>query len=427
MILFENATKERDQYEQTIDSIIRIIKGSGVSIVGLFSDRDAELLYLIQALFDNSIAFVTIDPLFPQERIKYIIDNSGIKTIITQKKYRNQFPDIETIIFNDDQYISPKHYDDYTENDTAYILYTSGSTGMPKGVEVAREALINFIEGVSELIDFSAGKRIACLTTVSFDIFFLESLMALHKGLTVVLANEDEQRNPKLMAKLIKNHSVDMIQLTPSRIQLLLNHDKSLSCLKNVKEIMIGGEPFSLSLLRTLQENTTAKIYNMYGPTETTIWSTISDLTNKEQVDIGQPIKNTEIYIVDESLYILPNGQVGEICIAGKGLAKGYVGRSDLTAEKFINLPQKLEIKVYRTGDLGRYLEDGNLEYLGRTDNQVKIRGYRIELEEIESHLNQLEGINQSVVIALEASETDKILQAFYTSDNNINSKEISD
>jgi acyl-coenzyme A synthetase/AMP-(fatty) acid ligase/acyl carrier protein len=228
------------------------------------------------------------------------------------------------------------------------------------------------------------------------------------------------------MAKLIQDNAVDMVQMTPSRMQLLLNHDKNLICLKNVKEIMIGGEPFPLSLLRTLQEKTTAKIYNMYGPTETTIWSTVSNLTHKDRIDIGRPIKNTDIYIVDENLSILPKGQAGEICIAGKGLAKGYVGRDDLTAEKFIRLPQKSDVKIYRTGDMGRYLPDGDLECLGRTDNQVKIRGHRIELEEIESYLNQFEGIKQSVVIALETSETDKILQAFYTSDGSISSKDVS-
>ena len=251
--------------------------------------------------------------------------------------------------------------------------------------------------------------------------------MALQKGLTVVLANEDEQRNPKLMAKLIQNNAVDMIQMTPSRMQLLLNHDKELSCLQNVKEIMIGGESFPLSLLKTLQEKTSAKIYNMYEPTETTIWSAVSDLTVKKRIDIGHPIKNTEIYIVDENLYILPSGQAGEICISGKGLAKGYVGRDNLTSEKFLCLPQKPDIKVYRTGDMGRYLPDGDLEYLGRTDNQVKIRGHRIELEEIENHINQYNGIKQSVVVALEISETDKILNAFFTSENEVDSKDIKD
>jgi acyl-CoA synthetase (AMP-forming)/AMP-acid ligase II/acyl carrier protein len=188
---------------------------------------------------------------------------------------------------------------------------------------------------------------------------------------------------------------------------------------------MIGGEPFPLSLLRALQEKTTAKIYNLYGPTEATIWSTVSNLTHKDQIDIGNPIKNTEIYIVDENLFVLPSGQAGEICIAGKGLAKGYVGRDDLTVEKFVYLPQNPDVRVYRTGDMGRYLPDGNLECLGRTDNQVKIRGHRIELEEIESHLNQVDGINQSVVIALETSETDKILEAFYTSNDTLYQKDI--
>ena len=427
MIIFENEIKSKNQYEQTIDSIIQEIKSKNVSIVGILSDRNAELLYLIKALFDNRITFIPIDPLFPQERIQYIIHDSNIKAIISQKKYKGQLSDMETFFIDDIKIEPSKRSNNYIENDIAYILYTSGSTGMPKGVEITREALLNFFEGIAEIIDFFVGKRITCLTTVSFDIFFLESIMALHYGLTVVLANEDEQRNPKLMAKLIKDNAVDMIQLTPSRMQLLLNHDKSLSCLKNVKEILIGGESFSLGLLRILQENTTAKIYNMYGPTETTIWSTVSDLTDKEQVDIGRPIKNTKIYIVDESLYILPNGQAGEICIAGKGLANGYVGKNELTAERFIYLPQKPEVRVYRTGDLGRYLDDDSLEYLGRTDNQVKIRGYRIELEEIESQLNQIEGIKQSVVIALETSETEKILQAFYTSESSVITKDISD
>lgn len=166
--------------------------------------------------------------------------------------------------------------------------------------------------------------------------------MALYKGLTVILANKEEQRNPKFMAQLIRDNAVDMVQMTPSKMQLLLNHDKELFCLKNVKEIMIGGEPFPISLLHTLQEKTTAKIYNMYGPTETTIWSTVSDLTCRDRIDIGRPIKNTEVYIVNENLSILPVGEVGEICIAGKGLAKGYVGRSDLTKEKFIYLRRNL-------------------------------------------------------------------------------------
>ncbi|MDD4165346.1 MAG: amino acid adenylation domain-containing protein [Eubacteriales bacterium] len=431
MILFNGKIEPNisQKANHIIDEIIKVFKTKENIIVTIILERTPLLLSIIKALFDHEIAFVPIDKDFPKERIKYILENSETNIIITQLKNMNMSSYYESGVIDDITIYSRKNevYSNKSQKDIAYILYTSGSTGKPKGVEINRYSLINFIEGISEIIDFSPQKRIACITTVSFDIFFLESIMAIYKGLSVVLANEDEQRNPKLMAKFIKDNMIDMIQMTPSRMQLLLNHDKELSCLKNVKEIMIGGEPFPLSLLRTLQEKTTAKIYNMYGPTETTVWSTVSDLTHKDRIDIGRPIKNTEVYIVDESLSILPNGQTGEICIAGEGLAKGYVGRDDLTAEKFIYLHQKPDVRVYRTGDMGRYLPDDELEYLGRTDNQVKIRGHRIELEEIESYLNQIDGIKQSVVIALETSETDKVLEALFTSDVAFNQKDISD
>ena len=379
----------------------------------LIMRRTPDLIFAMCMCLERNNTVIPIDPAYPKKHIDYIIKDSAPDEIIS---------DIDS--YND---LFQEKQSNITQNDVAYILYTSGSTGHPKGVEVTYEALSNFIEGISETIDFSHGKRIACLTTISFDIFFLESIVALNKGLTVVLADEEEQRNPKLMAKFIQDNAVDIVQMTPSRMQLLLNYDKELICLKSVKEIMIGGEAFPFGLLQTLQEKTTARIYNMYGPTETTIWSTISNLTYKDHIDIGRPIKNTEIYIMDDSLTLLPSGQIGEICIGGKGLAKGYVGRDDLTAEKFIYLPQKPNVRVYRTGDMGRHLPDGDLEYLGRTDNQVKIRGHRVELEEIESHLNQIEGIHQAVVIALETNETEKILQAFYTSDATLNQKEITD
>jgi len=408
-IIFGNKNYGENDYQNIINEYKH--DWSKIKRVALIMKRSPKLLYLIYYFFKNDITFIPIDADYPVNRVEYILNDSRPDLILSDLNINNRYDKTEEI--NCAQ--------------TAYILYTSGSTGNPKGVVIPKAALFNFIEGISEIIDFTPGKRIACLTTVSFDIFFLESIMALYKGLTVVLANENEQRNPKLMATLIQDYSVDMIQITPSRMQLLLNHDKELSCLKNVKEIMIGGEPFPLNLLRTLKDKTTAKIYNMYGPTETTIWSTVSNLTHKDRIDIGHSIKNTEVYIVNESLSILPNGQAGEICIAGKGLAKKYVGRDKLTADKFVYLPQKPDVRIYRTGDMGCYLPDGNLECLGRTDNQVKIRGHRIELEEIESHLNQVNGINQSVVIALETSETDKILEAFYISDNALDPKDITD
>lgn len=397
-----------------------------VDKAAIFTNRVQGIHNLYKRLFDQGIPFLPLDTSLPEERINQYLTIAGYSTILTHLEHRDRLMGCEKVYLDGIDYEEIYKSSKNDEN-IAYTIFTSGSTGQPKGVEITREALINFIKGISEKIDFSPNKKIACFTTVTFDIFFLESIVALQKGLTVVLANEDEQHNPKLMAKLIHDKAVDMIQMTPSRMQLLLNHDKELSCLKNVKEIMIGGEPFPLKLLQTLQNKTSAKIYNMYGPTETTIWSTVSDLTHKNRIDIGSPIINTEIYIVDENLLILQNGQIGEICIAGKGLAKGYAGRDDLTAERFTCLPQKPDVRVYRTGDVGKYLPNGDLVCLGRTDNQIKIRGHRIELEEIETYLNQIEGIDQSIVIVLQTNETDKFLKAFYTSDRNISSKDIAD
>lgn len=397
------------------------------SVIAIALPRTPFLISAMLASIQLKIPFVPIDPQVPSERVKQITAAAEISLFITSKEISQKYNNIPNKVFIEDiSCITNKApLNPGSKNDIMYILFTSGSTGMSKGVKVTYKGFQNFIEGISEIIEFTTGKRIACLTTVSFDIFFLESLMALYQGLTVVLANEEEQRNPKLMAKLIQDNNVEMVQMTPSRMQLLLNHDKELKCMSHIKEIMIGGESFPLSILQALQEKTTAKIYNMYGPTETTIWSTVSELTYKDHIDIGHPIKNTAVYIVDENLTILPDGQAGEICIAGEGLAKGYVGSHNMTTKKFVLLPQKPDIRVFRTGDIGRRLSDATLEYLGRTDNQVKIRGHRIELEEIETHLNQFKGVKQSIVFPIERSETNKILGTFYTSDINISEKDM--
>ena len=383
------------------------------SRVAVCMKRTPELIFALLMFIEEEITYIPIDPLYPKERVQFIINNSKPDAILADTGVN----DLDLINSSAGS----------KSDGIMYILFTSGSTGDPKGVEVKRDGVLAFIDGVSEIIDFSAEKRIICLTTVSFDIFFLESIMAIYKGVTVILANDEEQNNPRLIARLIKDNKIDMLQMTPSRMQLLCNYDPELSCLKGIKDIMIGGEPFPLSLLSLLQAKTNAKIYNMYGPTETTIWSTISNLTKKNQIDIGYPIKGTEIYIVDDELSILQNGKEGEICISGEGLAKGYSGRKDLTAEKYVYLPGKPNTKVYRTGDIGKQLPDGNLAYLGRIDNQVKVRGHRIELEEIESHLNRYNGIYQSVVTVREKSETEKELIAFYTSKTALNQNSISE
>lgn len=396
------------------------------SVIGIALRRTPQLISAMLASIQLKVPFIPLDTHIPSERTKKIAAIADMSHLITSKDITTEY-NISNIMFIEDMTYDINTIQENVEytNDIIYILFTSGSTGTPKGVKVTYQGFQNFMEGISEAVDFTPGKRIACLTAVSFDIFFLESLIALYQGLTVVLANEEEYHNPKLMAKFIQENDVEMLQMTPSCMQLLLNYDKELKSMRNVKEIMIGGEPFPINMLRILQEKTNAKIYNMYGPTETTIWSTVSNLTNKDSIDIGRPIKGTEVYIVDENLFILPDGQPGEICIGGKGLAKGYIGNNELTVQKFTFLPQRPGVRIYRTGDMGRRLPDGNLDYIGRVDNQVKIRGHRIELEEIETYINQFNDVKQSTVMAIDISETDKILVAFYTSEISIASKDL--
>ncbi len=397
-IIFNNKKYDYSDYQKFINSFEHIFSDS--SRLALLMERTPELIFTIYKCMEDKITYIPIDPSYPLERIQYIVDQTKPDNIMTNMNLNIKF--------------NPNKIKNTFDNNIAYIVYTSGSTGTPKGVEILRDGVMHFIDGISEAIDFTAGKRIACFATIAFDIFFMESIMALYKGLTVVLADENEQHNPRLMAELIVNNNVEMIEMTPSSMQLLLNYDKDLNCLKKVKEIMLGGEPLPLKLLKILQEKTTAKIYNLYGLTETTIWSTISDLTKKDKIDVGKPIRGTQIYIIDEKLNILDDGQAGEICIGGKGLAKGYFEQDKLTEKRFVYLPQEPYVRIYKTGDLGRRLPDGNLEYHGRTDNQIKLRGHRIELEEIEANINEFQNILQSIVKVIDLNETDKILEAIY-------------
>ncbi|EQB89765.1 hypothetical protein M918_18990 [Clostridium sp. BL8] len=319
------------------------------------------------------------------------------------KKYKYQHGLMDLMKYKNIPYIS-----NIKSSDLAYILYTSGSTGKPKGVEVQHKAVVNFINGIVSSINFTNKNAILCATNISFDIFVLETLLPLILGLKIVIADEEEQINPQLLKKLIHDWNIDVLQVTPSRMQMIINEDKAVEELKKLKIILVGGEPLKETLLKSLSQTTNASIYNMYGPTETTVWSTFSKQSFTEQITIGKPINNTQIYILDKYMKLVPIGTSGEMYISGDGLAKGYVNNTELTAEKFIKNPFKLQGKMYKTGDFARWLPDGNIEFLGRIDNQVKIRGFRIELGEIENRLLQHEYIKGVVVLVKENKKNDK-------------------
>ncbi|KWX81167.1 hypothetical protein AMQ84_00795 [Paenibacillus riograndensis] len=390
--------------------------------VGIYLDRSPFQIIAALAALQIKIPYVYLDPSYPKGRNDYILEDCQVELIITEEKYRKTFLGKNVILIDKlEKYSSRREVDQVLNSEIGFILYTSGSTGVPKGVEIYRESLLNFIDGMSEIIDFSLKKIMVSFTVSTFDIFFLESVLSICNGFTVVLANDKEQKNPRLMANLIQRSNADILQFTPSRLLLLYNFDPDLLCLRHVKQLLIGGEKFPLNLLQELQEKTNAQIYNMYGPTETTIWSSVGDLTNSQYINIGRPIKNTSIYILDDRLKELRAGEVGEICISGKGLAKGYVHKEESTEKSFVNLGDRT--RIYRTGDKGRCCEDGNIEFLGRIDNQVKIRGHRIELEEIEITMCSFKDIIQAVVICLNENE-EKHLVGLYKCKKEIDENE---
>lgn len=379
--------------------------------------RNVYLITTILACLEKGVPFLMIDVGQPKERIDYMLSNAEIEHVITSTEISYDFGTRKVYEVEERLAVETGLDNVSYDNEIAYILYTSGTTGKPKAVAVKREGFFNFIEGIPEIIDFLPEKKIACFTNFTFDIFFLEAVLPIYMGLTVILATASEESNARKMAALLKKHEVNMIQMTPSRIRLIQMVDNDFECMKGLETIMVGGEVLPQSLLEELQAKTNARIYNMYGPTETTIWSTVSELTNQSSVNIGKPIKETRIYLLSEEMKEVANGEAGEICIAGKGLAKGYVNDNTQTNQKFVSLPFEPFERIYKTGDIGKYDADGNLLCLGRIDSQIKLMGHRIELEDIESNMMIFPEV-QSVAACYD-EENEKIV-AFYMAEKEI-------
>lgn len=431
LIFGQNRLTYRELNEKS-NQLARSIRGEGIKpddIVGIMINRSMDMIIGILAVLKSGGAYLPIDPEYPEERIKYMLNDSGTKLLLTSNEYKQSidFKGKVIEIESGNLYKGDCSNLDGVNNskDLAYVIYTSGSTGKPKGVLIEHKAVINFIKGMTEQIEFTSEKTILALTTISFDIFLLETLLPLTTGMKVVIANEDQQRDPKLLNKVIIENKVDMLQTTPTRIQLLISDDLSKTTLEGLKEIMVGGEALPQTLLSDLNRMFKGKIYNMYGPTETTVWSTVKNLTNQKDINIGKPIANTQIYIIDKNNKPQPIGVVGELCIAGDGLARGYLNKPELTEEKFVPNLVKPDDKMYKTGDLATWLPNGEIAFLGRIDHQVKVRGFRIELGEVQTQLLAIPQIKDAVVIDRTDADGNNYLCAYLVSDEEINGTEL--
>ncbi len=367
-------------------------------LVGLCIGRTVDMVVGLLGILKAGAAYVPMDPGFPAERLAFMCADAQMRVIVAEPATKDivSGSGVETLLLDEEP---PLADPDFIPSKTggvhpAYVIFTSGSTGRPKGVVIPHRALVNFLNSMRREPGLSADDVLLAVTTLSFDISGLEIFLPLTTGATVVIASRDMQIDGNLLAGELKKNSATVMQATPATWRILL--DSGWKGDRRLK-VLVGGEAVPRELVNRLV-TICGPVWNVYGPTETTIWSTTGRLDSEEgPVLIGHPIDNTQIAIVNSAMQVQPLGVPGEMLIGGDGVSSGYLNRGDLTAEKFVPGPVGFSGQFYRTGDLARRFADGSIECLGRIDHQIKVRGFRIEPGEIESLLEKHPGILQAV------------------------------
>ena len=390
-------------------------------LVGIMTRRNVSLYTSIMGVLKSGAAYVPLDTGYPEQRINYMIKQSQPKVILIDDQippkydYDGRFIVCSELAENQTNTRNPMV--PMESSALAMVIFTSGSTGNPKGVMLTHHSLINFVDDHIDRQMCTTGQdRILSVTTFSFDIFLFESIFPLSAGYSVYLADEIEQIDAAAVTAKILKYNVTHLASTPSRVRAFAENPAFASALKQLKYIICGGEVYPQQLLQLLQQKVgpNTSILTVYGPTETTIWMTIKDLTNETVINIGKPISNVQVFILNSFNKLQPYGVYGEICIAGKGLSKGYYNNPEETKKRFITLESPLNTKVYKTGDRGRMLSDGEFDILGRFDNQVKIRGYRVELGEIDKTAAKYSNISEAVAKVFIDQAGSNGIQLFY-------------
>ncbi|AFZ11267.1 amino acid adenylation domain protein [Crinalium epipsammum PCC 9333] len=423
--VFEDQQLTYQELNIRANQVANYLQSLGVqpdSLVAICVERSLEMLVALLGILKSGAAYLPLDPAYPQERLAFMLEDAQVSVLLTQqdivetldaKSLRKSHIKLVCIdrdwemIFQSSQ---QQPMSQVNSNNLAYVIYTSGSTGKPKGVQICHASAVNFLCSMHQQLEINETDVLLAVTSLSFDIAGLELFLPVTSGSCVVIASREVAIDGNKLIAKIHESSATIMQATPATWRMLL----TAGWQGNQKlKILCGGEALPQQLANELL-NKSACLWNLYGPTETTIWSTIYQVKEPNNlVFIGRPIANTQIYLLDRNLQPVPVGVAGELYIGGAGLSRGYLNRPELTTERFIANPFIEGNSIYQTGDLARYLPDGNIEYFGRIDDQVKVRGFRIELGEIEAIISQYPLVQQAVIVAKEDNSGDKYLAAY--------------
>jgi amino acid adenylation domain-containing protein len=427
-LVYEDQTMTYGELNRRANQVARILRKKGVgpdSIVGIMVGRSFEMMVGIIGVLKAGGAYFPVSPEYPEGRIRFMLEDSQVKLLVTEERLKKQYEFDQDIMDLDDKAIYTGADTDLEvinqPNDLAYVIYTSGSTGQPKGVMVEHRNVVNLISDRITEYNFTAQERVVLFAKFIFDASVEQIFITLCSGSCLFMPDEQLIMTTDQFENYLVKNRITHLNTTPSFLALI-DPNKRYS----LKRVVVGGEECPATLIEDWRKRN--PLYNVYGPTESTVDATAIRYYKNvlvDKVSIGKPIANTQCYIVGNNQKPVPVGIPGELCIAGAGLARGYLNRSKLTAEKFIANPYHLEGRMYRTGDLARWLPDGNIEFLGRLDQQVKIRGFRIEPGEIENQLLKHEAIKEAVVIAKEDGNEAKYLCAYLVAGRELTVKEL--
>lgn len=440
--IYKNDLLTYKELNERSNQLARVLRGKSIrpdEIVGIMVYRSLEMIVGIMGILKAGGAYLPIDPNYPEERIQYIIKDSGIKVLLAQRDIINKLEcGINKIDIEDSELYAGDGSNLKNINkssDLAYIIYTSGSTGKPKGVMIEHQSLINRINWMQKMYPLDENDVILQKTPYTFDVSVWEMFWWSFAGAKVCFLEPNGEKDPDTIIKAIKRYKITTMHFVPSMLSIFMQFvedNDNAKELSNLKQVFASGEALNAQKVKKFNmlfnENNGTKLHNLYGPTEATIDVTYYNCSVDSTLDvipIGRPIDNTKIYILDRNYNQQPIGIAGELYIGGVGVARGYLNKPKLTAEKFIQNPFNPEEIIYRTGDLARWFPKGDIEYLGRIDFQVKIRGNRIELGEIESRLLEHNNIIDAVVVVREDHEAGKYLCSYFVSDRELDNDEI--